>query len=147
MDKIENFSIDSAPLWAVHAALTHSQDYYERRLLLLENWPEYGGLTVIEGSHCSCYGFDDTEWDAMTYEPQELLQVIRGWHNNSYDDIEKEMAVIVWRLLVYKYYAPWSNNQIAAGPKGHELPLHEIADLHELFTGEEWYYKPEKELA
>jgi len=34
--------------------------YYDRKFILIGGW------------HCSCYGFEDTEWEAMQYTWDEL---------------------------------------------------------------------------
>lgn len=53
-------------------ASTSDQDYEMSRLILLEDVEEYGNYIILEGSHCSCYGFDDTQWEAVQYTEEEL---------------------------------------------------------------------------
>lgn len=53
---------------------TTPEDYEMDRLLLLEdmpqtNWDEY---VLVEGGHCSCYGFDETQWDATVFSEAEM---------------------------------------------------------------------------
>ncbi|HBF4616133.1 TPA: hypothetical protein KOO48_001928 [Clostridioides difficile] len=30
---------------------------------------------LLEGCHCSCYGFDETEWSATVYTKEELIKL------------------------------------------------------------------------
>lgn len=55
-------------------ATTSTEDYEMSRLILLERMPDtdYDEYVLIEGWHCSCYGFDDTEWEAIIFNREEL---------------------------------------------------------------------------
>lgn len=57
--------------------ITSSIDYYMERYMLLEDLEDLKSneFVVVEGSHCSCYGFDDTEWEAIKYTEVELLKL------------------------------------------------------------------------
>lgn len=49
--------------------LTHTTpiDYDISRLMLVEDIDELGGYDeylLLDGYHCSCYGFDDCAWEA-----------------------------------------------------------------------------------
>lgn len=59
-------------------ATTSERDYDMDRLLLLENMlnTKYGEYVLAEGGHCSCYDFDETEWNCIkvTEELNELLE-------------------------------------------------------------------------
>lgn len=59
-------------------ATTSERDYSMERLLLLEDMPdtEYNEFILAEGSHCSCYGFDETEWDCIKITRDELYKII-----------------------------------------------------------------------
>lgn len=46
-------------------AVTTEEDYEMSRLIILEENYKY---IVLEGSHCSCYDFDETTWDATEFE-------------------------------------------------------------------------------
>lgn len=70
-------------------ANTSEPDYEMYRWILLGDlkdveWNEY---VVVEGGHCSCYGFDDTEWDAIKYTKEELIKIAEDrisrehWYN------------------------------------------------------------------
>lgn len=58
-------------------AVTSEPDYNMDRWLLLEDLEDlkYGEYVVVEGGHCSCYGFDDTQWSAMRYSKEELIKL------------------------------------------------------------------------
>lgn len=90
MEYIAKFDIKTVPHHAIVIAATSDQDYSMDRTLIAENWPEYGDITVIHGSHCSCYGFDETEWDATTYDEDEFKQVVKAWKPRDEWDMNSE---------------------------------------------------------
>lgn len=62
--------------WRVICATQSTPDYNEERYILLydDDFPMLGGpFLVLEGWHCSCYDWDDVEWDATRYTHDELL--------------------------------------------------------------------------
>jgi hypothetical protein len=72
MKKVEWKTLDIKPHHIV-VAWTSEPDYEMSRLILLEK--EYNVFIVLEGSHCSCYDFDDTEWEAIEYTKDELTKL------------------------------------------------------------------------
>lgn len=65
-------------------AWTSDQDYDMERLILLEDLPgidHFDGYVVLEGSHCSCFGFDETSWDAVEYSREELQKLSAAEYN------------------------------------------------------------------
>jgi hypothetical protein len=54
-------------------AVTSEPDYEMQRQMLLQF--SYGTYVVLEGWHCSCYDFDETEWEAIEYEEEELSKL------------------------------------------------------------------------
>lgn len=54
-------------------ACTSEEDFRMGRLIILEDTPQYGYYTVLEGEHCSCYDFDETEWEATEFDSKEEL--------------------------------------------------------------------------
>lgn len=68
-------------------AITSEPDYEMDRKMLLENieglkWDEY---LVLEGFHCSCYDFDDTDWSGTIYNKEELSKLAKADYNK--DDV------------------------------------------------------------
>lgn len=59
-------------------ATTSERDYEMERLLLLEDMPdtEYNEFVLVEGYHCSCYDFDETNWDCTKLTKDELNKLL-----------------------------------------------------------------------
>lgn len=73
---LDNFQIEPHH---IEVAVTSEPDYeMDRRILLNLNYDRY---VLIEGYHCSCYGFDDTEWSAMEYTRDELVKLANAKYN------------------------------------------------------------------
>lgn len=60
-------------------AYTSEPDYEMTRSILLKL--DYNTFVVLEGYHCSCYDFDDTEWDAIEYTEEELSKIACADYN------------------------------------------------------------------
>lgn len=63
---------------------TSEVDYEMSRMILLNGikgleW--YDEYLLLEGGHCSCYDFDETEWHAMVYTKEELLKLADANYN------------------------------------------------------------------
>ncbi len=57
-------------------AATSERDYEMSRVILVDVGNEF---TVLFGGHCSCYGFDEVEWDATEYTEGELETLAPTW--------------------------------------------------------------------
>ena len=83
-------------------AITTKPNYDMSRWLLLEDledleWNEY---VVVEGFHCSCYGFDDTNWEAIKCTEEELVKIAKDRTNSeSYDREEKEFCRLILEYM------------------------------------------------
>lgn len=57
--------------------------YDESRCILLHDIEGlgYDEFLVLEGGHCSCYGFDETEWSATVYKDDELKTLANAPYN------------------------------------------------------------------
>jgi len=43
---------------------------------------------IIRGSHCSCYGYEDIEYDATLVNEEELFKLAEAPYNNDSEDFE-----------------------------------------------------------
>jgi len=64
-----------------HIVVAHTSkpDYEMARQILLKL--DYDRYVVLEGYHCSCYDFDDTEWEAIEYTGDELRKLANSGYN------------------------------------------------------------------
>lgn len=67
--------------------ITSEPDYEMNKRMLLTDISglEYGEYLILEGGHCSCYDFDETDWDGTIYEENELRKIAQAEYNK--DDI------------------------------------------------------------
>lgn len=79
MKPVEQFKLGSIRLTDVVLVATSDPGYSMTRTILVENYPEYGQYCLIQGGHCSCYGFDETTWAATIYDAEELAALATGW--------------------------------------------------------------------
>lgn len=81
-------------------ASTSEPDYEMYRIILLEKLEDikYDEYVVVEGSHCSCYDFDDTEWEAIKYNRNELIKLAEA-HKEHYRSSTNELYDYVLKNL------------------------------------------------
>jgi hypothetical protein len=82
MKKVDWKTLDIKP-HNILMAYTSEPDYEMYRMILLEI--EYGKYIVLEGYHCSCYDFDETEWEAIEYSNEELKKIAKADYNANED--------------------------------------------------------------
>lgn len=72
-------------------ATTTERDYEMERLILLEDMPDtnYDEFVLAEGYHCSCYDFDETEWDCIKLTRAELEKMLENVED--YETLRKEL--------------------------------------------------------
>lgn len=78
MKKIDYRTLDIKP-HNILVAYTTEPDYEMSRYILLEI--EYDKYVILEGHHCSCFGFDDTEWKSIEYTQDELRKLANAGYN------------------------------------------------------------------
>lgn len=78
MEKVDLEGIQIEPHHIV-VAHTSEPNYEMKRQILLEI--EYDVYIVVEGWHCSCYDFDDSEWEAIQYTGDELEILANASYN------------------------------------------------------------------
>lgn len=62
---------------------TSYPDWEMERKILLEQVDglDYDEYLLLEGFHCSCYGFDDTKWEGIIYTKDELRKLANADYN------------------------------------------------------------------
>ena len=98
MKRIKNFRIDQIPAWKIVLVATSDPDYEMDRTMYIEDYPDWGDATIVSGFHCSCFDFDDTEWEAIQYTSEQLVKLAKGWEMNGYGS-EKIIAPLILRQL------------------------------------------------
>lgn len=98
MNKVKDFRLTDVPHHKIVLAATSEPDYEMNRTFLVEEMPSYGFFLVVQGSHCSCYGFDDTTWDATQYTGDELKKVASGWLEHGWGS-EKIIAPLILEYI------------------------------------------------
>ena len=66
--------------WRIVCAAQSEPNYSESRQILI-----YAGdgarddrYMLLDGGHCSCFGWEDVSWDAVEYTEEELLSLARS---------------------------------------------------------------------
>lgn len=62
-------------------SFTSKPDYEMSRQMLLEIDYYSDNYIVLEGWHCSCFDFDETEWEAIEYTRDELIKLSNADYN------------------------------------------------------------------
>ena len=61
--------------WRIICAAQSEPDYSESRQILIyageDTWERR--YMLLDGGHCSCFDWEDVEWDAVEYTEEELL--------------------------------------------------------------------------
>ena len=79
----------SIQLHNILVTVTSYPDYeMDRKILLDYQWYSNSpdkevDYVVIEGSHCSCYDFDETQWEATGYTEEELKKLANAPYNKT----------------------------------------------------------------
>lgn len=89
MKKVNWREINIQPHHIVTADTTPPDYEMSRRILLELSYDEY---VILEGHHCSCYDFDDTEWEAIEYTRDELKKLSNASYNID-DNFWKDISI------------------------------------------------------
>lgn len=84
MKKIDGFKIEQVPHSNIAIVVTSEPDYEMDRVMLVEDYPDYQDFTIVQGGHCSCYGFDEVQWEVITYTKEEAIKLATGWQESRY---------------------------------------------------------------
>lgn len=66
--------------WRIICA-SQSEPYYseDRQILIYAGQDRYDdGYMLLEGGHCSCYGWEEVDWNATAYSREELEALARS---------------------------------------------------------------------
>lgn len=75
--KDKAFDIKKIGLHNIVFSVTSDHDCEMERWFLLEDLEDlkYNEYVIVEGFHCSCYDFDDTNWEAIRCTTEELIKL------------------------------------------------------------------------
>lgn len=89
---MRNYEIDKKEIELANViyCITSPIDYEMSKLLILENIGDMkdGEYMLVEGYHCSCYDFDESDYEATIYTEEELLKVLET--NKFLDSLRKK---------------------------------------------------------
>ena len=79
MEIVNYKSLQEVTLHEILFAVTSEIDYEMDRLILLEHRENFDKQYIlIEGGHCSCYDFDDTQWEGLIMTEEELEKLLEN---------------------------------------------------------------------
>ena len=94
-------------VWRVICASESTPFYDGSKLILIDANERYSSgesFILLDGYHCSCYGFEDTAFDCTAYSKAELRELVKAKLNDScLDDYERlfwasvKLVVKEWR--------------------------------------------------
>lgn len=84
-ENANRFKYEGIKTHQILIVITSEPDYEMERKMLLT---DIDGLKddeylLLEGVHCSCYDFDETEWDGTIYNSEELRKLAKAEYNKS----------------------------------------------------------------
>ena len=94
MEEIKNFKLEQIPLHDIVIVATSKPDCEMERTIVVEDYQGYGDWLVVDGGHCSCYGFEEVEWHATKYTSDEIRKLAVGWLKSGYGS-EKIIAPLI----------------------------------------------------
>lgn len=84
--------------WRIICASQSEPGYSEDRWMLIyggeEIWDDV--YVVLEGGHCSCYDWQEVQWDAVEYTRDELVQLAMNNSRSGYYVAERRF----WKLVL-----------------------------------------------
>lgn len=87
-------------------SVTSNKGYEMTRWFLLEDLEDlnYNDFVVVEGSHCSCFDFDDVYWEAIRYTSDELIKLCKEKIKCMDEQKEREFYFLVFQYLTNSNY-------------------------------------------
>ncbi len=86
-------------------AITTIPDCEMSRIILLEDLEDIkmDECVVVSGYHCSCYDFDDCEWEVIKYKIEELKKLSLKHLKNNFNGCDKEEKDLYKFVLEYYF--------------------------------------------
>ena len=80
---------------------TSEQDYEMQRIIIITGIEglQYDEYLVLGGGHCSCYDFDETEWDGVVWDNAEFHKLAESKSQKNYDEKERRFWEIVLKNI------------------------------------------------
>lgn len=91
-------------------SVTSKDTWDMSRLILLENNnynDESFDFVLIEGSHCSCYGFSDIKWEGMKLTTKQLVKLLKNVQ--PYEELRLKLKDFLC------YYSPYFKEEFENG--------------------------------
>lgn len=93
--------------WRIVCAAQSEPNYGEDRQILLyggdrDGYHNGGPFVLLDGGHCSCFDWEDVEWDATEYDRDEVLALARSKADGEgcYSKSERTFWKLVLHALV-----------------------------------------------
>lgn len=83
--------------WRIICAAQSEPDYSEDRNVLIygDEYPYKDSYILLTGGHCSCYDWDEVEWEAVEYTKAEILKLAEKNSTESYYLYERRFWTMV----------------------------------------------------
>lgn len=107
MKNLQYSNLKKIDVWRVVCASESTPFYDGSKLILIdagERYPSGESFILLDGYHCSCYGWEETAFDCTSYSREELRELANATLKRDYlDDYERlfwasvKLAVEEWR--------------------------------------------------
>lgn len=99
---------DTIDTWRIVCAAQSEPCYSEDRQILLYGAKEgdyynEGPFILLDGSHCSCYDWEEVEWYATEYERDEILTLAKSKTDG--DGCYSKSERVFWEMVIYALVA------------------------------------------
>ena len=90
--------------WRIVCAAQSEPDYSEDRQILLYggNEGDYHGkgpFVVLDGGHCSCFDWEEVDWDATEYSRDELVRLAESKLEG--DGCYSKSEAAFWKMVLH----------------------------------------------
>jgi len=94
---------DTIETWRIVCAAQSEPYYSEDRQILLYgsdrgDYHNEGPFILLDGSHCSCFDWEDVEWYATEYERDEILALAKSKTDG--DGCYSKSERVFWQMVL-----------------------------------------------